>query len=412
MDYVFISGQTFTALQAQAMAYTLGDVPGGLVPMGTAIPNIDGYDASNVSGILIARIRNQTQNQTANAQAYAQVDENANAQVAQPAQPVQESFITKFMIQKNDAERLGLTFSEIRRNHNSVVLVTGEFPRSIFVGAQISQYYNEENGRRENLFYVNGQDFLERLMDHNPILRENFNTYNERMAETNRETFISQAGNMFTAQSQQLTERKRILQRDIENTSRTLTNLIREMEANERRLAAEMSGEHDAVAIARREFESLTAVDKVVSARVENRNNALVVVVRTEDLVCENPRTNNMHQIGAFDIVIDPSRGTLWFDNLTRTVNNCQHPHIRDHVACLGNLLEALPSLFASREIAVIAQLAIRFIESVEPGDAWGSQISSWPLVGETSQVGAVRADEDGEEEEDEDRDPDDDDRY
>jgi len=100
----------------------------------------------------------------------------------------------------------------------------------------------------------------------------------------------------------------------------------------------------------------------------------------TVPLTCENPRTQTVHDIGAFEILIDARQGQLTWTNLTRRVGDAHHPHIHGH-ACLGNLAEALPALFAGAEYATILQLAIQFVETCNPDDTWGRGIVNWPVA-------------------------------
>ncbi len=110
------------------------------------------------------------------------------------------------------------------------------------------------------------------------------------------------------------------------------------------------------------------------------------IVVFTEILNCRDNRTGYLHEIGAFKIEL-PFGGTspIW-TNLTRRVHGYkadQHsPHIwAEGNACLGNAPSIFPDLFANRQFAVAAPIAIEFVENANTNDPAGKHISSWPLA-------------------------------
>jgi hypothetical protein len=165
----------------------------------------------------------------------------------------------------------------------------------------------------------------------------------------------------------------------VKQLRKELSECIRTGLSDERKLlrgngtAAESFGE---------EYEGLLKVPKVKDVRVE----ANAIAIFTEVLNCRDDRTGRLHEIGAFKIQI-PFQGSspIW-TNLTRKVDGYKerqnHPHIwSEGDACLGSSETLFQDLFASREFAIAAQLAIEFVESANTKDPAGKYISKWPLA-------------------------------
>lgn len=133
-----------------------------------------------------------------------------------------------------------------------------------------------------------------------------------------------------------------------------------------------------------REFDELWKINKV-------RNIAVTddwLSVTTDVLFCRDPRDGLVHEIGAFVIHIPTQPGgTIVWKNQTRTVSgpdgvkmNGPHINAKGH-ACLGNTKDIFPDLIRKREFSSAVELAIAFVESVNPGDVWGKYIVNWPVA-------------------------------
>lgn len=128
------------------------------------------------------------------------------------------------------------------------------------------------------------------------------------------------------------------------------------------------------------EFDQILKIPKVTDLEVTS--NSLVVHTRT--IYCTRPDNGVKYEIGAFKITISLKDGTINWKNQTRQIpggSGYMHaPHVNSEGrACLGNTQGVFPDLIAKRELVSAVLLAIAFVESVNPDDAWGKDITNWP---------------------------------
>jgi len=132
------------------------------------------------------------------------------------------------------------------------------------------------------------------------------------------------------------------------------------------------------------EFDKLLSIPQVLEVKIEGN----VIKVFTDILYCVDPRTELKHEIGEFRIEIttnDPRDGIRWF-NLARKVDTywiqANAPHVDGNgKACLGNAKYLFPPLIQNCEFAVVAMMAIQFVESVNVGDGAGQYVNRWPFA-------------------------------
>jgi len=110
------------------------------------------------------------------------------------------------------------------------------------------------------------------------------------------------------------------------------------------------------------------------------------LTVETSVLFCRDPRTDILHEIGAFDIHIPTEAGDIRWYNRDRKVHahsaDMQAPHVfKDGSACLGNVKDLFPKLIARRDFSTAVQVAIAFIESVNVDDQAGQFVNCWPIA-------------------------------
>jgi hypothetical protein len=130
------------------------------------------------------------------------------------------------------------------------------------------------------------------------------------------------------------------------------------------------------------EFDALRSIPKVKDVYVFGNT----ISVFTNLLLCRNPNTGSMREIGEMriDLYIDGTQNGMRIFNLTRQVNayeeGMQAPHVfPDGKPCLGSLKEVVPQLIGQHEFSTLAQLAISFVESVNLDDRAGEHINRWP---------------------------------
>ncbi len=160
-----------------------------------------------------------------------------------------------------------------------------------------------------------------------------------------------------------------------------IIKLIRESKDAQRRIIHLEEHQAEAAVAYAKEFDSLVKIPKIRDVRVDDG----VIKVFTDILYCVDPRSKKRHEIGAFRIHLGLN-GTVRWHNLTRRVDgfgrDMHAPHVSSNgEACLGNMSEVVPQLIADYEFAVLAMLAIQFIESVNVDDVSGSRIDRWPVA-------------------------------
>jgi hypothetical protein len=140
----------------------------------------------------------------------------------------------------------------------------------------------------------------------------------------------------------------------------------------------------------RKELELVNKNSKVLNAAISENQ----LIIHTDMLYCENPQTHKVHEIGKFIIMFELSlmtggdnEGLVKWINVTHKIKGFSNqfmnaPHIfNDGHACLGSIAGTFSKLLNNHEIASAVDLAIQFVESVNPVDAAGSFIGNWPIV-------------------------------
>ena len=128
------------------------------------------------------------------------------------------------------------------------------------------------------------------------------------------------------------------------------------------------------------EYDNLRKVPKVTDVRVEDGE----IRVFTETLYARDGQYN-WHEIGAFQISLNPKERSPRWKNQTRLINgykaHMHAPHVWDTgAACLGNTVTTFDTLFTGQLWSIAAALAIEFVENVNLADPAGKHIVSWPL--------------------------------
>lgn len=138
----------------------------------------------------------------------------------------------------------------------------------------------------------------------------------------------------------------------------------------------------------RREFELLLNAPEIIDIRVQPDK----VIVYTDVIYCVDPRNNQEHEIGKFriELFFNTTDCVRWY-NMTRLVKT-KHgkfnaPHVNEKGAgCLGNMGDkdrpergVYPTLLRELKLHQAILMAIKFLQSVNVNDNWGSCIDKWP---------------------------------
>ena len=168
----------------------------------------------------------------------------------------------------------------------------------------------------------------------------------------------------------------------VKRLSAQLIEASRNLREAERALVHYKSDIEEQIEVYKREFDRIKNISKVFNVAFDK--NGRIISVMTDDLFCENPKTKLLHYLGKYNIKINMSQqySQIQFLNLTRTIGGKHHPHVTSNgSACLGNFSEAMPQLVGRNEFAILITMAIKFLESVNVEDSWGSTIVNWPLA-------------------------------
>ncbi len=131
------------------------------------------------------------------------------------------------------------------------------------------------------------------------------------------------------------------------------------------------------------DFDVILRTNKVKKVVVREER---TLEVYTDTILCLDPRSGKMHELGKFKITVDPDHYDVRFINLTRRVDarkRGQHaPHVFDEgMPCLGSAAETFAALFENFEYAAIVMYAVQFLETVNTDDDGGQYINLWPLA-------------------------------
>ena len=161
-------------------------------------------------------------------------------------------------------------------------------------------------------------------------------------------------------------------------TWQKMVDTARESEAESVRLRQQAAHELGS------EYDALCRVKKIESIVINEKD----LEIHTETLYLTDPATGNVYEMGRFQITIpySNSRSVVW-KNKTRQVDGVLSKMMHLHVssngrACLGNTGPWFNKLILELRFADAAQLAIAFIETVNPEDTRTYKyIGNWPRV-------------------------------
>ena len=176
------------------------------------------------------------------------------------------------------------------------------------------------------------------------------------------------------AQQEAATEQVAALRDELQDLSRRLVALDRQLLAHTRR-SATLGDLRGLLASADEELRQVLAVRGVQSVEVVDR--ALQVVTDPVQIEWEGAR----YRLGVYRLVLDLD-GDVRIHSVSKLgpKPGWDHPHVQDGRPCLGNLREGVLKLIAEYELALAVQVAIGFLEAYQPEGAYCA-IERWPRV-------------------------------
>lgn len=175
---------------------------------------------------------------------------------------------------------------------------------------------------------------------------------------------------------------------DITAASKAFVDATRRMEIAVELLSTARKMRDDSGEKFAREFEALMKIDKI--ERIEIRNDLVRVWTRT--LYCTPPEGYENYDedgeideeqyeyiIGKMMIELHLDHGYVTYRNRSRRIHGHHAPHVDEEgFPCEGNSAGIFKQLLAKFEISAAVQVAIQFIESVNPNGTF-TDIEDWP---------------------------------
>lgn len=186
----------------------------------------------------------------------------------------------------------------------------------------------------------------------------------------------------------EIEEAVRDLQRKIVRKGRERLELLRKLESLEIMTKKVDKG------LIEEKFEALRR--QAIGGEIVVTKNTIEIPAGQIDIEYEG----EVYDIGEFTIVIYPNgdHGGVKCINHTRSVSNCNHPHVEeDGDVCLGNLASSIPDLIGNMDYEVVAIFMIQFLKTCNP-DGWYEEVTSWPKKGETEEEWRNRLNQNDEE--------------
>jgi hypothetical protein len=159
---------------------------------------------------------------------------------------------------------------------------------------------------------------------------------------------------------------------------------VRQAERCERLMSGEEHSLDERKAKLTKEFVNLREIAFIES--VNFKGNSLVI--ETDPLYVEDPRTKKLHALNRFRITIDPDEGRVRMATKGTPVvahrgGPCQAPHVftADGDQCWGNVGQTVQDLIARYEYPALVSLVINFLQSVNVDDGAGAYVNKWPVA-------------------------------
>ena len=161
------------------------------------------------------------------------------------------------------------------------------------------------------------------------------------------------------------------LQEEIDDVTRRMTDMMRELRAV-RRLMTVAPESVDVTAI----LNQVAQVNGVSKLWVDGQK----VCFQTDSIEILNRDVR--YDIGVYNVSIDIVSGAILFHNQTRTVDGYHHPHVFSNGnACLGEIASVVPQLVSDFMLVELVNVLLHYLRSVNDQDSAGRNIVNWPII-------------------------------
>jgi len=175
------------------------------------------------------------------------------------------------------------------------------------------------------------------------------------------------------------------INQQLEKLRYEIFKLLRQRFDIERELAIQVEWQKKLVEKHSASFNELLQVEGLKDVAIESDK----IVVWTEPLNCLNPLTGQHYKLGQFKIFIyaDGSNGGIKFFNISGQVSidgRLMHaPQLMTDGAPRWQLQDAAIELIAANEYSTLINLALQFLQQLEPDEFINRCLASWPLAEE-----------------------------
>jgi|GEM_PF-1253753 len=211
----------------------------------------------------------------------------------------------------------------------------------------------------------------------------------QKFNQAKRESYIRFCSGRFLADLSEVTQAAQTIRQETAKLEQQLLQKIRDGQFYENRLASLQHSRQEAMAVYGQEFDRLLDHPQIIDLEFDAKS----LIVYTNTILCLDPRSGYVHEIGDFKINLyfqpDEDKHCIRWTNLTRKkvwdrdedrYITRHAPHIFESgFACMGNYQKEFPRLIANYEMATAAIMAIRFPESANVNDTYGRQVKYWP---------------------------------
>jgi len=222
------------------------------------------------------------------------------------------------------------------------------------------------------------KQIFEHILEEVVYLTQNPEAGIDRQAQHLAEVLAAEYQNTYKVREQQLTT----IEDDIQRYKAVLVEKIRAADSAKMMVLGAEEALRDIRSVAKEQFLILRSNDKI--ERIEPSGDC--VTIYTKRLICTHPVSQKQYGIGNFKIIIHLTGHPTMVEwhNLTRQ-SDCQAPHVElSGYPVAGMTEEMFLELLGNYQIGIIGNLAIQFIETVDPTHPTAERLKKFPLLKES----------------------------